>query len=120
MNNDQGLRRLAREVKAARVKKFRTVDKARIAAGISRGAWDNVEHGRPAKELTYMAIEDALDWPAGHCLELIAGDVVPGEVVPEDVEASIRASGLPPSAQERLLGVLAEERQRADVERGAG
>lgn len=74
MNEQTNRDRLAQAVKAARLRKFKTVDSARIAAGVARGTWDNVEHGKPVKEFSLAAIEEALDWPVGHALAMLRGD----------------------------------------------
>lgn len=73
MNEQAGRDVLAAEVKRARKKLFRSVDEARNAAHISRGAWDSVEKGNPVKEFTLTAIEKALKWPTGHAEDLLAG-----------------------------------------------
>ena len=115
MTSEQALRRLGREVRAARQEKFRTVDQARIAAGISRGAWDNVEGGNSAKAFTYAAIEKALGWPGGRCL-----DILEGREAGQDIEASLRALGLPEESQSRILATLGEELEKQQRERGVG
>lgn len=73
MNSQENRDRLAREVKVARLRKFKTVDRARIAAGVSRGTWDNVERGDPVKEFSLAAIEEALDWHPGRALSILTG-----------------------------------------------
>lgn len=113
MNSDEGRRRLGREVRAERVKRFRTVDRARIAAGISRGAWDNVERGESVKDFTLAAIELALEWPPGRAQDIIDGAPI------DSIEATVEASNLPPETKARVLGLLAKERIR-DEGRGVG
>lgn len=76
MNSQEKRDRLAREVKVARLRKFKTVDRARIAARVSRGTWDNVERGDSVKDFSLAAIEEALDWPAGYALSILADDPV--------------------------------------------
>lgn len=58
------------------MRKFRTVDAARIAAKVSRGTWDNVEKGKPIKDFSLAAIEEALDWPAGHARAILTGEAL--------------------------------------------
>ncbi|MFL6061254.1 MAG: hypothetical protein ACJ72E_08485 [Marmoricola sp.] len=74
MNTQEDRDRLAREVKAARLRKFKTVDRARIAAAVSRGAWDNVERGDSVKDFTLASIEEALGWPEGRALAILSGE----------------------------------------------
>lgn len=73
MNSQENRDRLAREVKVARLRKFKTVDSARIAAKVSRGTWDSVEKGDSVKEFSLASIEEALDWPPGYALALLEG-----------------------------------------------
>lgn len=101
--------RLAAYVRAERVRRFRTVDAARAVAKISRGAWDNVEKGRPAKALTYNSIEDAFGWEFGDC-ERIADGAEPtyrdrNDRV-DDAE-EVRRSNLPDGVKARVLNILA-------------
>lgn len=58
------------------MRKFKTVDRARIAAEVSRGTWDAVEKGKPVKDFSLAAIEEALDWPAGHALAILTGEAL--------------------------------------------
>jgi transcriptional regulator with XRE-family HTH domain len=82
VNEQANRQRLAKAVKAARLRKFKTVDRARIAAGVSRGTWENVERGDSVKEFSLASIEEALDWPEGRALEILAGNT-PGDVTRE-------------------------------------
>jgi hypothetical protein len=113
--------RLAELVREARVRRYRTVDKARAVAGISRGAWDNVEHGKPAKPLTYTGVELALGWEYGSCLRILAGGEpsAPGRTAEDlrrrypslsedDVEHLAVDAGLDGEATARLLRTLRE------------
>lgn len=98
------------------MRKYRTVDAARIAAKISRGAWDNVEQGKSVKDFTLGAIEDALDWPAGRALELLHG-VDNSSSLPPEVEAAL--AGVSPEVRDRIRQALLRD-QAAERERGAG
>lgn len=64
---------LGRLVKRERLSKFGTVDSARAAAQVSRGAWDNVEAGRRVKDFTLAAIEKALGFRSGSFEDMVAG-----------------------------------------------
>lgn len=70
-----GLKRLSYAVVAARGRKFKTVDRARIAAGVARGTWEAVENGRRVRPFSLAAIEEALDWEPGHAQQIINGEV---------------------------------------------
>ena len=76
MNEQPGRDALGREVRAARIRKYRTVTKAHQAAGMSRGAWEAVEKGQPVKGFTLAAVEQALDWPQGHADKLLTGEAI--------------------------------------------
>lgn len=100
--NQEGRLRLGEAVKSARSRKHRTIENAKTAAGISRGAWEKVERGDPVRPYTLAAVEVALDWPAGRAQEFIdAVGRVGGDV---DREAEI----------ERLRADLERIRQRLD------
>lgn len=114
--NDEGRRRLGNAVRADRMRKYRTVDAARIAAKISRGAWDNVEQGKPVKDFTLGAIEDALDWPAGRAHELLYG-VEGAPQLPPEIEAGL--ADLSPEVRDYIRQALMRD-QAAERERGAG
>ena len=73
VDDTEGRRRLGEVVKAARSRKFRTVEKAKTAAEISRGAWEKVERGDHVRPYTLSAVEVALVWPAGRAQEIIDG-----------------------------------------------
>lgn len=110
------LQRLGQLVKAERRRLYRTVDKARAVAQLSRGAWDNVEHGRPAKDLTYVGVEEALHWAPGSCNRVLdGGDPVPLDTPAErtyvvragspsdSLAAEVRASNLSESSKRWLI-----------------
>lgn len=103
MNVQNNRKRLGKMVKADRMRLYRTVDKARIKANVSRGAWDNVEKGKPAKDFTLGAIEDALGWPAGRAQSIIDG----GDA--SDLERTIANSILSPKAIEQILEIVRRE-----------
>ena len=112
MSSDDGRRRLGLQVRAERMKRYRTVDKARIEADISRGAWEHVESGKPVKEFTLGAVEQALGWDAGRAQRIIDGADL------GDVEAAILASDMAPETKEAALRIMARDREAQDP--GAG
>jgi hypothetical protein len=74
VNEQENRERLAQAVKAARMRLYRTVDRARITAGVSRGTWDSIEQGKPVKEFSLGPVEEALGWPQGRALAILAGE----------------------------------------------
>lgn len=113
VNTEEGRQRLGKAVKVDRMRKFRTVDAARIAARVSRGAWENVEQGKSVKDFTLGAIEDALGWPAGRAQQIIDGEPV------TDIEAAIHAADLSPRARDAILQIVREDQAERADERGA-
>lgn len=74
MSNElSGRERLARMVIAERGRKYRTVDAARIAAGVNTATWKRVEDAEPVKSFSMAAIEEALGWPVGYAQRVIDG-----------------------------------------------
>lgn len=65
---------LGHRVASARLKKFGTVDAARIHAGIARASWDKVEKGTKVRDYTLTAVEKALGWPLGTARRIIEGE----------------------------------------------
>lgn len=110
MNGDAGRKRLGDAVKAARSRQFRTIERAKAAAEISRGAWEKVERGDSVRPYTLSAVEVALEWPAGRAQAIIDGDPVPGR---DEELASLRSSLL--EIQRRL-----DELSPATVEEETG
>lgn len=102
------LERLGHLVHDERVRQYRTVDRARAVAQISRGAWDGVEKGKPAKRLTYNSIETALGWDLGRC-ERILGGGEDEQSQTSGLAAEVRASNLSPEAKEEILRRIADE-----------
>lgn len=74
MNKQAGREALAEAVTEARERRFRTVTRAVMAAGISRGTWDKVEGAMPVKRFSLSAVEDALGWPFGYATKLLNGE----------------------------------------------
>lgn len=110
MNEQRNRDRLAAEVKTARRRKFRTVDAARIAAGVARGTWDSVEKGEPVKEFSLAAIEEALDWPAGKAFAILAGDDDPKLLDEIDqLREAVRAARAAGATRAELQDVLDAE-----------
>lgn len=64
---------LAERIKAARRRKFKTVDAARQAADIARGTWEKAEKGLPIKDFSLAAIEGALGWDDGYAQAILDG-----------------------------------------------
>jgi hypothetical protein len=64
---------LAERVKAARRRKFKTVDAARQAADVARGTWEKAEKGLPIKDFSLAAIEKALEWEEGYAQAILDG-----------------------------------------------
>lgn len=94
---------LASRITAARKAQYRSVTEAHAAAGISRGAWDNLERGGAAKSQTYTAVEKALDWPLGTCEEILAGHS------DRTVQEEIADSNLSAKAKAEILRLLEQE-----------
>jgi hypothetical protein len=100
MTTQTGLERLGRLVTAERGRKFRTVQNARIAAGVNTATWKRVEDGQSVKPFTLAAIEDALGCPVGRAQRIIDG---------------LEAEGAPQTFREYLMAVPLPESFRADV-----
>lgn len=113
MNEQRNREQLGKMVKADRMRLYRTVDKARIAAKISRGAWDHVEQGKPAKDFTLGAIEEALGWPAGRAQAVLEGEGV------SDIERAVLDSGLSPGARDAILEIVRRDLAHQTKGRGA-
>lgn len=111
--------RLGRRVKRERVLRFRTVDAAREGTGMSRGAWDNVEHGRPAKDLTYNRIEVRLGWELGDCRRILeGGEPSPGRpTAPAGIEQDTYRKVREVLDDARARGVLTDDEQVAVLRR---
>lgn len=116
--NENGRQRLADAVKRDRRRKYRTVERARAAAGLSRGAWDNVEKARPVKEVTLTAVEEALEWRPGTAERLLSGDdVVPSGLSLEVEEGLAR---LTPDQADQMRAVLLRDLEQRDEGRRSG
>lgn len=103
----EGRRRLAVLVAADRGRIYRTVDRARIAAKVSRGTWDSVEAARPVKDFSLSAIEEALGWPAGRAQRILRGDESTGELPPEsDLRRHVLSAELPEPVRRAMLALL--------------
>lgn len=113
MSEQQNREQLGKMVKADRMRLYRTVDKARIAAKVSRGSWDNVEQGKPVKDFTLGAIEEALGWPPGRAQSVIEGEAV------SDFERVVMESGLRPKARAAVLEIVRRDFAEQEEERGA-
>lgn len=113
MNESEGRKRLGAKVRAERMRMYRTVDAARIAARISRGAWDHVEQGDPVRDFTLGAIEEALGWPAGRAQQIIDG------AGSDDIELAVEASSLGEATKAAIRQILAEDRER-EKQQGRG
>lgn len=106
-----GYERLGKRVKIERLRRWGTVDKARDGTGVSRGAWDNVEHGRPAKELTYSRVELRLGWQLGDCQRIIDGGEPERSDDRTDIRLRIQASNLSEGDKSAILASLPEPPQ---------
>jgi hypothetical protein len=85
VNEQENRERLGEAIAAARLRKFKTVDKARVAAGIARGTWEKAESGEKIKPFSLASIEEALDWPVGRARAILAGAEVVEELDDEEV-----------------------------------
>jgi hypothetical protein len=86
------LDRLAQSVKRHRLELYGPRDAAVSASDVTKDTWQRVEEGRPVRESTYAAIERALGWATGSCIEVAEG----GEPTLVDTAArggSVAASG---------------------------
>ena len=98
---------MALAVQADRGRIYRTVDKARIAAGISRGAWEKVEAGASVKVFTLAAVEEALNWPAGRAARIIAGTDEGAEPTADvDLRQYILNKDLPRHIKSAMIALL--------------
>lgn len=110
---------LARRVRAARARLYGTVEVARAAAKVSRGAWDNVESGGKAQDYILGRIERALGWPEGFALAIIDGtapDLPPAvvslrEYVTEDANLS-------PEARAAILAIIDADHDGGETDDG--
>lgn len=72
-------KRVGELVVTARKQMGMSANQARQAADISRGAWDNVEKGAGAQELSYFAAERLFGWEIGSIQRYIDnGEPEPG------------------------------------------
>jgi hypothetical protein len=101
--------RLARAVRADRLRVYGTVEKARMAADISRGAWDHVEAGDPVREFTLAAVERALGWPQGR-----ADTILNERSEQPDLRQKITESSLDPETKAAILNML-DQRERQEL-----
>lgn len=100
MPDEVDRKRLADAVRRDRLRLYGTVEKARLMAEISRGAWDHVESGDPVREFTLAAVERALGWDQGRSDEILRGESVPVGESPlrrailesRDIDDDIRAA----------------------------
>jgi hypothetical protein len=67
------LTRLAKAVKAQRLKLFRSRLAAATAAGMSKDTWQRVEEGLEVYDSTYLKIESVLQWAEGSCAAILEG-----------------------------------------------
>lgn len=104
VNNYERLGRIVREERLRQG--YDTVDAARAGTKVSRGAWDNVEHGRPAKDLTYNRIERRLGWELDDCRRILDGES------PSWERASV---AIDKGTVRKLREILDEARERGDI-----
>lgn len=80
------LKRLAEYVAARRNARRMSKDGAAAEARISRITWRKVEDGRPVRDTSYAAVEEALRWEPGSAARIMTGgDPV---LMPEDSTAT--------------------------------
>lgn len=82
MPDESDRKRLAEAVRRDRLRIYGTVEKARLIAEISRGAWDHVESGDPVREFTLAAVERTLGWHQGRADEILRGESAAPDMSP--------------------------------------
>lgn len=102
VNEQAGREKLAAAVKRDRKARYRTVDEARQAARISRGAWDSVEKAQPVKGFTLTAVEKALGWPPGRAEDLLAGRSIATPRELEQMLAELDQAEISPSTRDYI------------------
>jgi hypothetical protein len=95
-NRDQ----LATAIEAARLRKFKTISKACVVAGVARGTWEKAERGEKIKTFSLAAIEEALDWPTGQAQAILDGGLSAIEPPPAE-----------PDMGEQMRLILERQRQ---------
>lgn len=110
MNETDRRQELGRRVRADRLRIHRTVDAARMAVTgkpVSRGAWDGVEQGKPAKAFTLAAIEESLGWPQGQAERILAGDTGHSEAAGiDDVIDELESRGYGQATRDHIRSIL--------------
>lgn len=104
MTTETGLQRLGRIVTAERGRKFRTVQNARVAAGVNTATWNRVENGLSVKGYSLAAIEEALGWAPGRAQRIIEG--TEPESAPQTFREYLMAAPLPESFRADVLRLL--------------
>lgn len=96
-----GRDQLAALVKADRLRLYGSMDAARVAAKISRGAWQRVEDGEHVRDISLAGVEVALGWTPGRAARILRGlDPDPGrnglrrEIVEADLPEGVRRAML--------------------------
>lgn len=108
MDEQAGREQLKELVIAARKRRYRSVDEARVAADISRASWDKVEKALPVSDNTLDAVDKALRWPVGRSLSIIGGNDI-GESAPaetSDLRQSVVDSTEPAHIKAAILALL--------------
>lgn len=109
MSDTRDLDRLAKIVKARRLKTHPSRLAAAVAAGVSKDTWQRVEEGVPVRDVSYAKMDPALGWAVGSCMLIAEG----GEPVPvsqhEADGSAFESVSLPPSLlPEDVRGVVTD------------
>ncbi|MFI0914374.1 hypothetical protein [Streptomyces abikoensis] len=105
MRPHRDLDRLARLVKERRLLLHPSRAAAAQAVGMSKDTWLRLERGEPVRDITYVKVDEALQWATGSCQAVMGGgDPLPVERSAEEpatvlaklpaaeIEATIRKS----------------------------
>jgi hypothetical protein len=95
------LERLATLVQKRRTELRLGIEPAAKLGGISKDTWKRVEAGQKVWDRSYAGIDAALQWAAGSCLRVLAGD---DPVTSEPLHNGVKVADVPKSDLERLVG----------------
>lgn len=112
---------LARRVTGARSRLYETVEKARLAANVSRGAWDNVEdeNGTTPQDFTLGKIEKALGWPQGFALAILEGRAADEPPAVTSLREHVTNSTVSPEVKRAILALLDSDPRNGGDDDGA-
>jgi hypothetical protein len=97
------LERLAVLVQKRRTELRLGIEPAAKLGGISKDTWKRVEASQKVWDRSYAGIDEALQWAAGSCLRVLAGD---DPIISEPLPGAddVKVSEIPKSDLARLVG----------------